>query len=274
MPSMTVSHKVATAQPLRRPPSRIQSGCHACTTTLVRAHYTGNGTLEASGSPLCPLAIQGFGRVIPRGSDVLDDCQPEDLQGTALKQNGLVEDGFGCQYPDAGQCHYSTSNGSLIVGGSMCPPTLKHTFISSSSTSLLLTNLGTSSATSAQLSPTPPTGTIAGISVGIAILLISYAIVLFWRCRRTRRAPLLPEMETISPFITQLDNPSGRSTLSTNSSALSRDRWFRSAPDLEAQLHVAREQIDMIVGRINALETHSDYSPGMVAGREAPPGYH
>ncbi|KAJ7840248.1 hypothetical protein B0H13DRAFT_2677012 [Mycena leptocephala] len=287
-------------------------------------YYTNNGSLR-TGSVICPQTIQGFGRIIPDGSDALDDCQPEDLQGTALKQNGLVDGGFGCQYPAAGPCHYYTSNGSLIVGGSiLCPLSLKHTFILAASTSPFAMNTGTASATSSQFSQTistpqdsglpgpinqrhrTPPGTIAGIVVGVAILLISGTIVLCWRIRRARRAALLAEKETILPFITQYG---GRSTLGTDSSARSVSKssngitrqhlqtqlltatekvtdlehrtvqggaaggssvyriWRRMSasgksppnPDLEAELHTAREQINMIVARMNALEAHTDY---------------
>ncbi|KAJ7862849.1 hypothetical protein B0H13DRAFT_1899842 [Mycena leptocephala] len=250
-------------------------------------YYTNNGSLR-TGSVICPQTIQGFGRIIPDGSDALNDCQPEDLQGTALKQNGLVDGGFGCQYPAAGPCHYYTSDSGLPG-----PINQRHR--------------------------TPP-GTIAGIVVGVAILLISGTIVLCWRIRRARHAALLSEKETILPFITQYG---GRSTLGTDSSARSVSKssngitrqhlqtqlltatekmtdlehravqggaaggssvyriWRRMSasgksppnPDLEAELHTAREQINIIVARMNALEAHTDYLSGMADGREAPPGY-
>ncbi|KAJ7861457.1 hypothetical protein B0H14DRAFT_2742317 [Mycena olivaceomarginata] len=44
-------------------------------------------------------------------------------------------------------------------------------------------------------------------------------------------------------------------------------------PEVEAQLQAAREQIDMLVTRINALEENSDAGWGRVIGDEPPPEY-
>jgi hypothetical protein len=47
----------------------------------------------------------------------------------------------------------------------------------------------------------------------------------------------------------------------------------RPPPDVEAQLQTAREQTNMLVARINALEANSDSAWGRVIGDEPPPEY-
>jgi hypothetical protein len=47
----------------------------------------------------------------------------------------------------------------------------------------------------------------------------------------------------------------------------------RRASDLEAQLHAAREQIDMLSTRMDGLEVTADYARVMGTSNEAPPEY-
>ncbi|KAF7359874.1 hypothetical protein MVEN_00713000 [Mycena venus] len=297
-------------------------------------YFTNNGSLHPGSSLLCPAATKGFGKVISAGSDVLDDCQPEDLGGSALEKNGLVSGGFGCQYPVAGQCSYSTSLEWVIDPGRhiMSPDSYTHLYSvnrnqpnESASDEYgdrfdireflaVLSNTSGVSGGTTKKHGIPP-GTVAGIAVSVVILLICFTVAVFWRCRRRRlqhRGPKLPYKETIAPF--HIGGPRGiddssitrlhpqtelltarekmvhlqdgeKSTDAEAGGASSIHRIWRQLsarsvsprppPDLEAQLHTAREQIHMIAARMNALEeAHADSGLGMVRDHEAPPMYH
>ncbi|KAK7060004.1 hypothetical protein R3P38DRAFT_3524200 [Favolaschia claudopus] len=91
------------------------------------------------------------------------------------------------------------------------------------------------------------------------------------------RSVLQMELQAATDKVAELENQERRSEGRAHSTRgrlwrLASARW-RSHSDLEAQLQAAREEISMLVTRINALEASSDFAWGGGGIEEPPPEY-
>ncbi|KAK7047037.1 hypothetical protein R3P38DRAFT_2689910, partial [Favolaschia claudopus] len=91
------------------------------------------------------------------------------------------------------------------------------------------------------------------------------------------RSVLQTELQAATDKVAELEDQERRSEGRAQSTRgrlwrLASARW-RSHSDLEAQLQAAREEIGMLVTRINALEASSDFAWGGGGIEEPPPDY-
>ncbi|KAJ6564048.1 hypothetical protein B0H19DRAFT_1067648 [Mycena capillaripes] len=183
----------------------------------------------------------------------LPPCPPVDGDGTPLVSSYVVTSSlFSCTYPDAGLCTYLISDGAFSSGSWTCPFRAFAEPISIPSPSAspsAITNASASETENMQptLSPVSPTSSREGPSHTLSSTNS--------HCNR-REFPSGPihqveaeeqletELLTLQEKMVQIGNH-------TNASV-------EGSPEVETQLQATRQQIDMLVRRINALEANSD----------------